>query len=204
MLASELPRDSDRGLTVPESRSTRSEVRHRGTLAHLCVRHVCVPGNPHLMVRPMHLATHHSHYRGFLGVLVAMMLVVIGCTDRPEKVPPKRASIPPESATPRSANQPASPGDTLQLRGVLFDVACHAKQPENPDACEGRYVRRGYPVGVRTTDMDAGAWILVTVPQALADYLTTSVRVKGVVRSEGILIPHSMSVASKAGWTTIM
>lgn len=95
--------------------------------------------------------------------------------------------------------------DTITLTGTLIDATCHARDDvEATDACEGKYVQAGYPVGVQTSAAPASVWILVAVPQALADYLTATVRVTGVVRSEGVLIPHQMAVQNGSTWTSIM
>lgn len=95
--------------------------------------------------------------------------------------------------------------DTLTLTGTLIDATCHARADvEATAACEGKYVQAGYPVGIQTGAEPASVWILVTVPQALADYLTATVRVTGVVRSEGVLIPHRMAVQNGSTWTSIM
>ena len=95
--------------------------------------------------------------------------------------------------------------DTITLTGTLIDATCHAQaNPDDAATCEGKYVQAGYPVGVQTSADPESVWILVTVPQALADYLTATVRVTGVVRSEGVLIPHRMAVHNGSTWASIM
>jgi hypothetical protein len=95
--------------------------------------------------------------------------------------------------------------DTITLTGTLIDATCHARmEADAAPTCEGKYVQAGYPVGVQTSADSGAVWILVTVPQALADYLAATVRVTGVVRSEGVLIPHRMAVQNGSTWTSIM
>lgn len=104
-----------------------------------------------------------------------------------------------------SSTAAATPRDTLTLTGILVDVTCHARHGTGAtDQCEGRFVREGYPVGLKTGRDRSSIWILVTVPQAFGDYLTTTARVTGIVRSDGVLIPHRMEVQDGSQWTTVM
>jgi hypothetical protein len=103
-----------------------------------------------------------------------------------------------------SSTTPAAPRDTLTLTGTLIDATCHAQHEADASRCEGTYVRKGYPVGLKTGHDRSSVWILITVPQALGDYLTATARVTGVVRSDGVLIPHRMEVHDGAEWTTVM
>lgn len=131
---------------------------------------------------------------GVSGILV-MAGLLVGCQS-------------PETS-PSSAEEPApeapAPQDTLTLTGTLIDATCHAQAaPEAVAECEGKYVEAGYPAGVQIESMPDSVWILVAVPQALGDYLTSTVRVTGVVRSAGVLIPHQMEVRNGTEWAAIM
>jgi len=47
-------------------------------------------------------------------------------------------------------------------------------------------------------------WMLVAVPQSLLDYLTTHVRVSGVVRSRGVLVPQQIGVRDGDDWAAVL
>jgi len=97
--------------------------------------------------------------------------------------------------------------DTITVTGTLLDATCHSQADAAPSEtpvpldCEGDYVSKGYPVGLRT---EGEVWLLSTVPQALADYLTSTARIRGAVRSEGVLIPIEVEVRRGDTWTTVM
>jgi len=96
--------------------------------------------------------------------------------------------------------------DTIVVTGTLIDVTCHSEMEEtngDPQACEGDYVVNGYPVGLRQDDAST-VWMLVTVPQALVDYLTHTSRVTGVVRSRGVLVPQQIEVRDGDAWAAIL
>lgn len=137
-----------------------------------------------------------------LGVIALGLLVFPACqSDTPD------AETPEES--PSQTEATSADRDTLTLTGTLLDVTCHAQSEEKasdreePLDCEGDYVREGYPVGLRTNDKDE-VWVLSTVPEALADYLTLTARVTGVVRSEGVFIPHEIQIRNGTDWVTVM
>lgn len=97
-----------------------------------------------------------------------------------------------------------APGDTITVVGTLIDAKCHAEAPSAD--CSGVYARQGFPVAVLETQPPRQnvAWMLVTVPQALADYVDGTVRVTGEVRSFGVLIPHRVELRNGEAWTYIM
>jgi len=132
----------------------------------------------------------------FLGMSVA------ACQSEPST--PERAGATNSSASDAAGAEIAA-RDTITLTGTLIDATCHAQAAPGATAeCEGKYVEAGYPVGIQTDADRESVWILVAVPQALGDYLTSTVRVTGVVRSEGVLIPHRMEVQNGSTWTSIM
>lgn len=143
---------------------------------------------------------HLTGSRRSLFVLALLLTAsVLGCQTEPAS-PLGEAS----SAAPADSAPPVALRDTITLTGTLIDATCHAQEAEPVDACEGRYVQAGYPVGVRVGAVDDSVWILVAVPQALGDYLRATARVTGRVRSDGILIPHRMAVRNGSTWTAIM
>lgn len=111
-----------------------------------------------------------------------------------------------EPAAPSDQPIDYAPEDTLVVTGTLLDATCHAEAEEqggDPATCEGDYVVHGYPVGLRDDDRDT-VWMLVTVPQALVDYLTSHARVTGIVRSRGVLVPQQIEVRDGDGWAAIL
>jgi hypothetical protein len=46
--------------------------------------------------------------------------------------------------------------------------------------------------------------VLVTVPQLFADYMAETVRVRGKVRSDGVVMPDRVEVRDGDGWTFIL
>ena len=132
--------------------------------------------------------------RIFPAVVLALLLVA-ACQTQPE-----------EAASPKPATDAASQAavwDTVTVTGRLIDATCHSRDVP-PSDCEGRYVAQGYPVGLRTGSDAGSVWMLIMVPQAVGDYLSTTARVTGVIRSEGVLIPHRMEVKNGATWTSVM
>jgi len=123
------------------------------------------------------------------------LLIVAGCQTQPEE-----AASPDPSA---DAASQAAVWDTVTVTGRLIDATCHSRDVP-PSDCEGRYVAQGYPVGLRTDSGAGSVWMLIMVPQAVGDYLSTPARVTGVVRSKGVLIPHRMEVKNGTTWTSVM
>lgn len=110
-------------------------------------------------------------------------------------------------------------GDSLDVSGLLVDTNCFAHNHDNlhvdhPDPvptsqtgpnCARYCAKLGFPVAVLTDGQKNGkVWVLVTVGQALADYMGQTVRARGVIRADGILIPERMEVKSDEGWTFIL
>lgn len=136
------------------------------------------------------------------GAVLLPVLLLAGCGGPGEEA--GGAASDGAVAEGRSASDRPVGRDTLTVTGVMIDVTCHARRPEAPRTCEGEYVRAGYPVGIRTQGAADSVWILVAVPQALADYLRSPARATGVVRSDGVLVPHAIQVQTGRTWTTVM
>jgi hypothetical protein len=126
-----------------------------------------------------------------LSILAAAFVLFLGCQTQPDAH--------------ETTDAPASPAafDTVTVTGTLIDATCHTRDVP-PSECEGQYVAQGYPVGLRPPSDDDLVWILVMVPQAVGDYLTSTARVTGVVRSKGVLVPHRMEVKNGQVWTSVM
>lgn len=132
---------------------------------------------------------------GWIGVLIVAGLF-LGCQS-----PGSSSDAVSDTETPGAS----ASRDTLTLTGTLIDATCHAQAaPKATADCEGKYVAAGYPAGVQVGSQPDSVWILVAVPQALGEYLTSTVRVTGVVRSAGVLIPHQMDVRNGTEWAAIM
>jgi hypothetical protein len=140
-----------------------------------------------------------------VGVVLLPVLLLAGCGAPGEEAGKVggTASGGAVAEGPSSSDRPVG-RDTLTVTGVMIDVTCHARRPEAPRTCEGEYVRAGYPVGIRMQGAADSVWILVAVPQALADYLRSPARATGVVRSDGVLVPHALQVRTGRTWTTVM
>ncbi len=107
-------------------------------------------------------------------------------------------------------------GDSLRVSGVLIDTRCFALDKANltddhtrPEGqvpgCAGACARQGFPVAILEGGKPDGyVWVLSFPPQVFADYMGRTVRVDGVFRSQGILIPHRVEMRSGDGWTVIM
>jgi len=129
-------------------------------------------------------------------LLALLTVVAIGC----------QREGPEETGSPFDQPVDYAPEDTLRVTGTLVDATCHAEmavQGGDPRTCEGDYVINGYPVGLRDDDRDT-VWMLVAVPQSLLDYLTTHVRVSGVVRSRGVLVPQQIDVRDGDDWAAVL
>lgn len=111
-----------------------------------------------------------------------------------------------------------APGDSVQVVGRLIDTRCfsqdgsnlHADHPDPVPAdhsgedCAAFCARLGYPVGVTRSDDPDDVMILLSTPQILADYMDRTVRVRAVVRSEGVLVPHRIELRAGEEWVFIM
>lgn len=133
--------------------------------------------------------------RCFPVVLLTLFVLMAACQSKTDSTP--------GSPTPDSTATAPAARDTITITGTLIDATCHTRDMA-PAECEGKYVAQGYPVGLRPASDGAPVWILVMVPQAVGDYLTTTARVTGIVRSEGVLIPHQMEVKRGSNWRSVM
>ncbi len=112
-----------------------------------------------------------------------------------------------------------NPGDSLEVVGTLIDTNCFSRSRENlgvdhpqpiPEgqkgpACARFCARQGFPVAVLAGGKAEGrVWILMTNGMVLADYMAQTVRARGVVRSDGILIPERIELETDNGWTFIL
>ena len=132
--------------------------------------------------------------RSIAACLIVPALALASCA--PDAPPPP----PPDSAVAAGIAH----GDTITVVGTLIDARCHAEAGSTD--CSGVYARQGFPVAVLEHEAPRRdvAWMLVTVPQALADYVDGTVRVTGEVRSFGVLIPHRVELRNGEAWTYIM
>lgn len=137
------------------------------------------------------------------------LLFLSACTSRPE--------IEDSESLPEAISY--ARGDTINVIGLLVDTRCFAANKKNigmdhPDpvptsqtgaACARYCALQGFPVGVATGGADGPVWILLSSPQVLADYMEQTVRVRGVVRSEGVLIPERVEMrTTDGGWTFVL
>ncbi len=109
-------------------------------------------------------------------------------------------------------------GDTIQVAGILLDTRCFAANRQNygmdhphpvPTSQEGAACARycalqGFPVGLATEGRDGPVWMLLSTPPVLADYMAQYVRIRGVVRSKGVLIPERIEMKSGDEWKFVM
>jgi hypothetical protein len=111
-------------------------------------------------------------------------------------------------------------GDTVNVSGTLVDTRCLSSNWSNinmdhPDpvptsqtgeACAIYCARQGFPVGLATgPEPDSTVWMLLSTPQLLSDYMAQTVRIRGVVRSEGILTPVRVEAKKPdGGWTFVI
>ena len=145
-----------------------------------------------------------------LGVPTAIgLLFLSACSSKPDVG---------DSASAREAGLYAQ-GDTISVNGLLVDTRCFAANRQNlgmdhPDpvptsqtgpACARYCALQGFPVGVAVDGPEGPVWILLSSPQVLADYMEQTVRVRGVVRSEGVLTPQRVEMqTTDGGWTFIL
>ncbi len=119
-----------------------------------------------------------------------------------------------------AADPQYSVGDTVSVAGTLVDTRCLATNWSNmgmdhPDpvptghtgeACARFCAREGFPVGLATgTKEGSRVWMLLSTPPLLSDYMAQTVRIRGVVRSEGILTPLRVEAKRPdGGWTFVI
>lgn len=110
-------------------------------------------------------------------------------------------------------------GDTITVSGTLVDTRCFAVDrinvgmdhpapvPANHsgEACAKYCARQGFPVGLAAGEDDSDVWILLSTPPLLSDYMAQIVRIRGVVRSAGILTPIRVEARTSDGrWTFVI
>ncbi len=107
-------------------------------------------------------------------------------------------------------------GDSIAITGILIDSRCFSLDPANtgvdherPEgpviACAQACAKAGFPVAVLVDgDPNGDVWVLVTVPAVFSDFMAETVRVRGTVRSAGVLIPERVAYRSNDEWITIM
>lgn len=144
--------------------------------------------------------------------LLVFAVLLLGFAAACQKATPDPDGAEEAAAPARSYEQ----GDSLRVSGVLIDTRCFALDPSNltndhtrPEGevpnCARACAQQGFPVAVlEDGDPDGYVWVLSFPPQVFADYMAATVRVDGVFRSEGILIPHRVAMESGDGWTVIM
>ncbi len=143
--------------------------------------------------------------RKALPLLGGALLLGLAACNRPE---------PAESNT--SARPTYAQGDTVEVSGVLVDTRCFALDKANtgndhtrPEGrvpgCGAACARQGIPVAVLEEGRPEGyVWVLAFPPQALAEYVGETVRVRGDYRAEGILEPLRVEMQAAGGWTVIL
>ncbi len=124
-----------------------------------------------------------------------------------------------EDAPETTPEKTYAPGDSLEVVGLLVDTNCFSRDRANigldhphpvPEgqmgpACARFCARQGFPVAILTGgDPDGKVWILLANGQVLADYMAGTVRARGLVRSDGILIPERIELKTDDGWTFIL
>ncbi|GIV61994.1 MAG: hypothetical protein KatS3mg044_0860 [Rhodothermaceae bacterium] len=139
---------------------------------------------------------------------LTMLLLLLGAAA----CSPQSASSPKEETT-------YAPGDSIEVIGLLVDTNCFARNRDNigvdhpapvPEGqrgpgCARFCARQGFPVAVLTGGKpDGKVWILVTNGLVLADYMARTVRARGRVRSDGVLIPERIELQTDEGWTFIL
>ncbi|GIV59486.1 hypothetical protein GQ464_006100 [Rhodocaloribacter litoris] len=141
----------------------------------------------------------------FIALVTALFAAVVACDPQP---------------SPEQKTEPVyQPGDSLEVVGLLVDTNCFAGDPQNigPDhpspvpegqagpGCARFCARMGFPVAVLTGGDPGGkVWILLTNGQVLADYMSRTVRARGRVRSDGVLVPERIELRTGDGWTFIL
>lgn len=143
----------------------------------------------------------------FLLVLFSTLFAVVACSNDGQI----EEYVAPESEFVK--------GDTLVVSGILIDTHCYALDKENighdhnlpqsgfREDCAEYCALQGYPVGVLIQDegKEDYVWAIMTASQIFADYMTETARIRGTVRSDGVLDP--LDVELKDGpdsWITIM
>ncbi len=81
----------------------------------------------------------------------------------------------------------------------------HIRPEGKVPGCARACANAGFPVAVLVGGRpEADVWVLVTAPAIFADYMAAPVRVRGIVRSQGVLIPHRVEYRDGDKWLTIM
>jgi hypothetical protein len=110
-------------------------------------------------------------------------------------------------------------GDTLDVTGILIETLCYSSNESNSgmnhpnpvpesqsgEKCAQYCARQGYPVGLLTGAPRMPVWMLLATPPLLGDYMERTVRIRGVFRSEGVLIPLRVEAEKSDGsWTFVL
>ena len=150
------------------------------------------------------------------ALLVSILLLSLsaaGCKEQSPKARPDSGVAPLSSST--EADEPIQ-GDSLVVVGTLIDTRCfsldranlradHIRDGQQVKACAQACANLGFPVAVlENGDPANDPWVLITVSQALADYMAGTVRVTGIVRSAGVLIPERIELQVGNEWTFIL
>ena len=112
-----------------------------------------------------------------------------------------------------------SVGDTLEVSGILIDTRCFAANSSNAGmnhadpvptsqtgpTCAKYCALQGFPVGLLEFNENATTWMLLSNSQLLSDYMGRTVRIRAVVRSQGVLIPERVEAkVFEDKWTYVL
>ncbi len=146
---------------------------------------------------------HATHFAVIAGV--ALLLVSFAaCSSDNSPLP---SADPAEKLSPDTTRFPN--GTELHIEGILLNTGCYDESGQ-PSAhatpsCAMEMTLKGFPVAVLPPDQPLQqAWILLTVPQILTDYMGQPVRVRGIVRGPGVLMPLRVEVEMNGAWQFIM
>lgn len=97
-------------------------------------------------------------------------------------------------------------GQDIFITGKLISTMCYGRnEPDESDECAVENTKKGLPVAVFENGKSVKeSWILLISPQIFSDYMNQRVRVRGVVRGAGVLMPVRVEIETEIGWMFIM
>ena len=146
-------------------------------------------------------------HSGF-SIIVILSSLIIGCSYEDSD----------SSLTKKISPAGISENDTIEISGNLICTHCYAlneknsglnhQLPENGyiENCAVKCAQQNYPIGVLLDKENYGAnvWVIRTSGQLFADYMTKSVKVKGLFITKGLIEPTSIKVQDKETWITLL
>ena len=111
-----------------------------------------------------------------------------------------------------------SENDTIEISGTLICTHCYALNENNtglnhqlPESgfvenCAAKCAQQNYPIGVLMSQKNFGTkvWVIRTSGQLFTDYMTKTIKVRGLFITAGLIEPISIQVNDNENWITLL